>query len=445
MVTPEEQLELADPFAGAPYARDDLAAMLARIRAATPSEGHRIGRTPRQASARVLLGVAVVAGLILAGVYGFAPSTSTAGALDVVARLGQQHVSFVHTPPAPLGWSSGAIFGERPPRSYAFKPGPDLSRVAGSGNGYLLVPPASAAVATEHVARLLGLSGSAVGHGGRTPRWSVGATTGPRAWYQVQAGVPIFGYTRSACELGAVLQGDGVGCPAHPWRPHSGELAQARDTLTRARLDALAQRFVRRLHLGYGIDLAQPNTYGPKGVDPVYQICRHACIYRNTYFWILVGGVPDGQGIGLSFDQRGTIVAATGPAFSVGAPTTYSLLSAAAGVGALDRTHPTQEDIPGLLFEDFGRCHAARCRIRALPPWPPGHGILHASSLGQSIYLLKDGSLMALPTFTYTDATSYNLANHGIHGPVPARSGPLQGMWYQLAVVPADVHYPAPV
>jgi len=276
--TPEELLEIADPFAGVRYEHPDLDGMLERIRHDWSELAVMRPRLRRRH--RVLAGV-VAASLLGIGAVLLVPSSPNASGLELVARFdGIQRVSLTQTSPPTLGWSTGMIFGQRPPRTWKFAPGHELSTAPGTAEGSVLTAPAHAAGFTQHVARILGLAGAAIGHGGATSRWMVGKTTGARAFYEVQGGVPIFGYTRDACEFGAVLQGDGVGCPPHPWRPHGGQLAQISGMPPHARLNAIAVQFTRRLGLGYTIGLP---VYAPLWIDPASVVCRHDC--RRESIW----------------------------------------------------------------------------------------------------------------------------------------------------------------
>jgi hypothetical protein len=368
-------------------------------------------------------GVAAVLAFVGLSLYGTPPTTSGAAVLVLGAHV-------VGTKSVPFTFQASASFsGGRPPLTFIFKPGPALSTRPRSGLAYRLETPPSGSATVQHVAGVFGLSGTPGGHGGAATRWSVGTSPGALAVYQISGSVPTFTYTGNSCEMGTVAQGNGIDCPRHLVQPHGGELSQAPDILTHSLIIRNASKYVRELGFGYGIGIMPGTlTFSPKEVNPAYSYCLHTCTYENAWFSLQIGGVLSDQGIAFTFNQRGAVVAATGPAFMVSAPKSYPLMSPADAVLALDATHPTQ---------GFGIGPPPFRGERKLPPLPPAHGTLNRATVILSVYVLHNGSLIYLPVYTFSKATYRVKAGGGL----PARDVPLQGFWSILAITPSDVHY----
>lgn len=445
--------------------QSSLAGRLSAIRKMDLSPADRVVSTgpPRSRRRRALVAGAVSVALIVAIAIGLSPGSSPpAAALDVVGRIDGSQLTRLGSPSPPpnLGWSSGPwVLGEKPAKTWTFKAGPGLSRRGGMAEAYLLLRLGNAPTATRRLADIFGVSGPVIRHQARggIVFWSIGSAAGPQVSYAIQGSVPLFAYARNTCELNAidvynVVDEPYPGCPAQPQHPQGEEPAQAKDILTHSLIDRLSAGWVRRLGFGYGI--AQPAEFPPnlpdiyflpKSTNELYRLCRDRCIYERALFDTNFHGSPSGQNVGVTFDQRGRLLAIGGPAFLVGGGSSYPLLSASAAVAVLDQSHPTQGFAigpPPTPFSichankcHFVRCRAKRCQVRLLPPWPVGHGTLDAASLGTSIYVLRDGSLITLPTYSFGRAT-YTTSTGGVD--------PLQGLWSQLAVVPSEVRYSGP-
>lgn len=459
-------LDGEDPIAGSVHRPHDLDAMLARVvgaasprSSATTRDGHSTspaGVLSRHRRVRSLAVVATVAALV-AGVAAVAwptsPGPGSAALLDIASQVQDGHLvqlDGVGGVVAPAQWMTGpTIFQERRPRTWHFAPGPTLSAHGTRGVGYRLVLFPSVEAATRHLSRVFGVTGDLTQQRGA---WSVGSPIGQQLTYAVHDHLAFFAYASRTCELNVidmynVNDQPYSGCPRQPKHPLGVEEPQETDILTHGLIIKEAASWVRNLGLGYGISapeykLGLPSFFfEPKSTNRDYALCGHACIFERATFYLTLRGASTGWSVDFTFDQRGRLLEAAGPAFRVGAGTSYRLLSERAAVAVLDRTHPTQ----GLVAGPFplircpnrhcheARCPAKRCRVRLLPPWPVGHATLTEVSMASTIYVLKDGSLVGLPTYIFSGAIG------GARG-----DSLVQGQWTQLAVVPSAVRFTTP-
>jgi len=405
---------------------------------------------------RTSVAIAAVASLVAAVALLVLPtrtSSNHAAILDIVARVqGSRLVSLDTTgqPKAPVQWATGTILQEKLPKTWEFAAGSNLSGRRERGIGYRLLPFPTVDAATHHLSRVFGVNGQLTLQQGA---WSVGSSAGQQLTYAIHDHLASFEYASRTCELNVIDMYNVIGqpysgCPAQPKHPLGVEEPQERDVLTHALIIKNAASWVRRLGLGYGISAPQyksglPSYYfWPKSTNLDYALCGHACIFERATFYLALHGASTGWSVTFTFDQRGRLLEAGGPAFRVRVGATYPLLSQRDAVAVLDRTHPTQgaglEGPFPLIRCSEKHCHAVncpvkRCQIRILPPWPVGHATLTQVAMASTIYVLKDGSLIGLPTYIFTGAM-YGTKKDAL----------LQGQWEQLAVVPSAVRFSTP-
>jgi hypothetical protein len=390
-----------------------------------PSEsigaGGRIGGEPSVRSRRSHLAVLAVAGvaacLTAAVVLGIGPSSTTpnAAALTLTGHIvGGQSVKFTNRNGSTLPIVIRA-------QTINFKAGSRLSVKSSRGFAYLLSVPPSATAMVERLARIFDTVGPPTGKGGKQARLTIGSLHGSLVIYRQDRIYPSFDYWRNNCGNVSGKWAARFGCPVHPWQ--SPEQVQTPSRLTHALMNEVSAHYVRTL--GFGYSIGDP-TFSGLERDPAFAVCGHLCGEKDVRYTVFIGGVPSDQMIGFAFNQAGQVTRVDAPAFFVHrTATAYPLLSPAAAVPVLDRSHPF---VGEGLVGGFSRC---------LTPCTPEDGTLNSAKMTLSPYLLQNGTVLALPVYAFSEAT----LQIPVHGASSAHSEPLPGVWPVLAIEPSDVHY----
>ena len=341
----------------------------------------------------VLAGAALAVALVLALILVGSPSsTPSAGALVLSAGL-QGSAQFITAGPAP----PGEIALPRP--RYVFRPGPGLSRTATTGVGYALVAPPDKEALLQRLALIFKVSGQYAAPRPGHRYYALGTTRGATMYFASDDHVPTWGYVRGPCEVNASYQGPLTGCPLHPWRPHAGEARQSGRTVSQGAMDAKSLSYSRRLGSGFTAAVDPITSQLPRFTEPNYAYCGHLCVYFSVVLDLYVHGVLSPTNIGFTYNQAGELVAASGSAVSVGAATSYNLISQAAGVTLVNRYEqslpPGYEPVPPnpKVAAEFRR--EARHKVIV-------HGVLTSVRLSYGLYLTASHRLVGLPVYTYS-------------------------------------------
>jgi hypothetical protein len=422
---PEERLEAEDPFAASDYLHPDFEGMLSRVTQTRGASNQIRSRT----TLVILAAAAVVVGLVVAGMYGWSSSTSGASVLIIGGRIVNQTAVALPSPQrapteyVPAGFTDGALaYDIRPATPEVLGAGRSLSSTSHSGLAYELATPADGAGFISRVASTFGVKGSPRGRNGTRPYWVVGSFPNPEVVFRMQGSLPTYQYSSGPCEVyTTVVQLGARLCPKHPGRPHGGELSQVNDNLTKARMVALASRYVQDVGLGYKIGAP---IFSPRFTEPTYSVCRHACVFVSVSFPVVIHGDQTPAGFGITFDQRGTVISASGSAYRILPYKSYPLLSEVGGVSAINATHPFDA---GGEFASSGRPHCSPkpCRFRRVSALPPVHVTLDSVSEYYDAYVLHDGTLVLLPVYLYTQSSG------NVYPPT----------FSMLAVNPSDIQY----
>ncbi|HEV3211975.1 MAG TPA: hypothetical protein VGZ03_01125 [Acidimicrobiales bacterium] len=369
-----------------------------------------------------------MAAALVAGLFVIAGSQGPAGGLVLSERLLGAAVFDSNAPGTPPGSVTYVT-------TYRFRAGPSLDRTAHTGVGYALVVPTDKRSFLEHLAHVFGVSGSYTTPAPGRGYWAIGSPKGRAVYYYSTNGVPRWGYVAGPCEVGASYGGPMKGCPPHPWRPHPGEPRQVGRSAKFPKMVAIALRYARGFGLGY--TLAQPAS-PPRYTMPDYSYCGHKCVYFIVGFAMEVGGLSTGDGVGFTFNQTGQVVAAGGAAYSIGAPTTYPLLSQAAGVAAINKTAThVFTTTPLYTYVHRSPKHRGRGRVRHFTI----NGVLTSATTTLGMYVTSRHDLVDLPVFSYR---GYTFVPRCCHLPGIRRASTQQGAWSLLALVPSQVSYKSP-
>jgi len=372
----EDRLAALDPVAHQPYQHQNLESMIARV---TQMPATSKGRVWRNFQLK-FVGAAVASALLTSGAIA---TFSNGPGFAVLAIQGVNNSPAAQSPSA-APKSAMEVYEE-----FNFSAGSELGTTTPSNSSYALQIPSNGSSEASRVAGIFGVSGTPVDTNGDGSYWTVSDVAGNTLNYQ-NSTVPQWNFT--SVSSGAV---------------ESTEAAAVSTLPDHSTVNALVQSYVSKL--GYGFSLSSPtfstSTSGTANADGSI---KTAVGQSDVTYRVLVNGVSSDQLLSFSVDSNDEVVAASGPAFTVGSAQNYPLESPQAGISALNKvqqsrfpTNTSPSTVP------VGANGGSSATTTTVPSGPPIVDVtLNSYSLSLETYQLRDGSMWLLPIYTYAGGAS---------------------------------------
>jgi hypothetical protein len=362
----EDRLAALDPAAEQSYQHQNIESMITRV---TKLPSTSKGRTWRTFQLKVAGGL-VASALLTTGAIA---AISAGPSLSVLAIQGTNKT------PTPLSDKATYNSTMQVYEEFSFSAGSGLDETTPTSPSYQLQIPANGSSEASRVAGIFGVSGAPVNTNGDGSDWTVTDVAGDSLDYQ-NSGVPQWSFTSASS--GAVSDSQAVSIAALP--DHST-------------VDALAQSYASKL--GYGYSLSTP-TFGTStsGTVNADGSIKTAVSTSDVSYSVLVEGFSTDQTLSFSVDSNDVVLAASGPAFTLGPPVNYPLESPQAGISALntmqENRFPSNATTPTTT--------SGGSTTTTAPSGPPIVNVtLNSDSLSLEAYQLTDGSTWLLPIYNY--------------------------------------------
>lgn len=391
----EDRLAALDPAAERPYQHQNLESMISRV-AHTPATSK--GRVWRNFQLK-FAGALVTSALLTTGAIA---TFSNGPSFAVLAIQGTNNT------PAPLSSTAAPKSAIEIYEEFNFSAGSGLGTTTPSSPSYALQIPSSGSSEASRVAGIFGVKGTPVDTIGDGSDWTVTDAVGNSLDYQ-NSGVPQWNFV--SVSSGAVKSSEAAALSALP--DHSA-------------VNALVQSYVSKL--GYGYSLSAP-TFGTSTsgtVNPDGSI-KTAVGESNVTYNVLVNGVSSDQSLSFSVDSNDEVVAASGPAFTLGSPQNYPLESPQAGIAALNTIQRNRFPNSAATSTTQSTANGGATNT-TVPSGPPIVDVtLNSYSLSLKTFQVSTGSTWLLPVFSYARQTANTYGTSE------------SSTWQQLALNPSYV------
>jgi len=372
----DDRLTALDPAAGQPYQHRDLDALISRITAQPRVTTRRWWSNLELKLASFLVAGSLVAAGSLALVEGAAPTLPALALAQGRATLAPTATKFATGP---------VQFYEE----IDFHASDGIPARAPSSPSYPVSVASRAAREAARIAAVFGDVGTPANDG---TSWTVRDASGASLDYE-SGGVPQWYYSSSSPSVAPATASDTASGPV----PSEATLASDVAHYLAA--------------LGFGYTIAEAN-FGTSTVSatnasggPVSQSTA------DVTYTVVVKGVSTDQSVSFTVDAHNTVLYASGPAFRVGAATSYPLRTPLSGVSALNEQQ---------------RATYASASSTARPP--EVSATLTSDTISLASYRLANGSLWLLPVYVYRGQVT------NANGTVSSRT------WSELAVDPTYAH-----
>ena len=389
----EDRLAALDPAAHQPYQHQNLESMIARVTRMPATSKRRVWRNFQLKFA----GAVVTSALLTTGAIA---TFSNGPSFAVLAITG------THNVPTPLSSAPPFSSAMQTLEEFNFSAGSGLSATTPSSPSYALQIPSSASSEASRVATIFGVNGRAVNSGSDL---IVRDAAGNTLVYR-NVGVPQWNFVSASS--GAVKNSEAAALSVLP--DHSA-------------VDALVKTYVSKL--GYGFSLSTP-TFGTSTsgtLNPDGSVKTSVGVIDVNYT-VLINSVNTDQSISFSVDSNDEVVAASGPAFTLGSPQNYPLESPQAGISALNTVQVSKFPNNATASTTQTSANGSSAAAPTVPSIPPIVDVtLNSLSLSLKTYQLADGSTWLLPVYSYAGeaANSYGTSS--------------SSTWNELAIDPSYV------
>ncbi|HEY5103554.1 MAG TPA: hypothetical protein VII65_00795 [Acidimicrobiales bacterium] len=391
----EDRLAALDPAVRQPYQHQNLESMISRVTQLPTTSRGRVWRNFQLKFA----GALVTSALLTSGAIASFSSGPTFAVLSIQSANGA-------AAPTASKSASGAtmeIYEE-----FNFSAGSGLSSTSPASPSYALQVPSDASSEASRVAAIFGVTGTPVNTNGDGSDWTVTDTSGNSLDYQ-RSGVPQWSFTSTSTGVAQSSEAGSLGVlPNH------------------SAVDTLAQSYVSKL--GYGYRLSAPSfdssTLGTLNPDGSMKTAVSDSVVTYT---VLVDGTATDQSLSFSVNSNDVVVAASGPAFTLGSPQNYPLESPQAGIAALNTVQRNRFPHSATTTSTQSIANSGTTNTTVLSGPPIVDVTLNSYSLSLATYQLSDGSMWLLPVFNYAGQAANTYGTSG------------GSTWQQLALNPSYV------
>jgi hypothetical protein len=373
----DERLRSLDPAAATPYRHPNLDELVTRIT-----------RAPLVPRRNVWRGFQ----LRMAGAIG-ASALVTAGAVALLGSVGPglsvlaiQNVGHGNTPSAysTFGAAATATSNIEIYEKFVFAAPAGLSATPPTSPSFQLQIPSDSAAETSRIAAIFNVDGSPVATGGADGQLVASDAAGDSLTYEL-GGVPQWSYSVSS----------------------SDEPTASAQLPSDAQLDHIAQTVVGQL--GYNYTISSPSYSSVSNAD------SPAVTAQTVSYDVDVNGLTTDQSVNFEIDDRGNIIAASGPSFDVASSTNYPLEGLDAVVASLNAVQDARfPNATTTTSSEQGTTTATTSN------GPPVVGVtLHSATLSLSTYQVDGGTVWLLPVYNCFGTTD---------------NGSTSGPWSELAL-----------